>query len=262
VVKRAGSAFLAAPAARIPLAVLAVLMVAVAGCDAEPVRPAPVAGEITVYADASMTGAFTAIGRAFERRHPGTKVALTFRGSGALARQLVQGARADVFAAADAATMRQVTGAGEATTFARNQIVIAVPEGNPRVVSGPADLTRRGVRVALCVATEPCGAAARLAFAAAGASITPAAEVPDVTAALTALERGDVHAAFVYRTDARAAKSQVDAVEFPESAQAVGDDVIAVLKDAPNLATAQAFVAFVLSPEGTAILAGAGFKRP
>src|SRR5690606_3272678 len=70
--------------------------------------PSPVApdGELTVFAAASLTDAFTAIGATFEQAHPGTRVAFNFAGSQTLRTQLAQGARADLFAAADEPTMQ------------------------------------------------------------------------------------------------------------------------------------------------------------
>ena len=83
----------------------------------------------------------------------------------------------------------------------------------------------------------------------------------DDDAALTAA-LGEVDAALVYRTDARAAAGEIDAVEFPESAKAINDYPIVALKDARNTAGARAFIAYVLSPDGTRLLTGAGFQVP
>jgi molybdate transport system substrate-binding protein len=66
----------------------------------------------------------------------------------------------------------------------------------------------------------------------------------------------------VYRTDAKAAASDVDAVEFPESASAINDYPIVVLKNAPNKPGAQAFAAYVQSDKGKAVLSAAGFQAP
>jgi molybdate transport system substrate-binding protein len=225
-----------------------------------------VTGEVTVFAAASLTGAFTRLGEQFEAAHPGTTVTFNFAGSAALATQIGQGAPADVFASAAPANMRTVTDGGDAAgspaVFARNQLVIAVAEGNPKGIRGLADLGRAGVKVALCAEQVPCGAAARKALAASGTSLTPVTLEQDVKAALSKLTLGEVDAALVYRTDARAATGDVDAVEFPESGQAVNDYPIVVLEDAANPAAARAFVDLVLSAEGTAALTAAGFQTP
>lgn len=225
-----------------------------------------VQGTVTVLAAASLTGPFTAIGERFEAAHPGATVTFSFAGSSGLATQIVQGAPADVFAAAHPATMATVTDAGQAagdpTVFARNQLVIAVAEGNPDGISGLADLAADDLKVAQCAVQVPCGAAAERALDAAGVALTPVTLEQDVKAALAKLTLGEVDAALVYRTDAAAAADAVDGVEFPESAQAVNDYPIVALAEAPNPDGAAAFLAFVATPEARAILADAGFQPP
>jgi molybdate transport system substrate-binding protein len=256
--------------ARAALAALTVLVVVgcgggkPAGAD-QPAGARP-SGTVTVFAAASLTESFGAVGKQVEAANPGLTVAFNFAGSSRLANQINQGAPADVFAAASPATMQTVTdagnGAGEARTFARNELVIAVPKGNPRHVTGLADLTRPGTKVALCAEQVPCGAAARKALSAAGVDLTPVTLEQDVKAALSKLTLGEVDAALVYRTDAAVSSSTVDVVEFAGSKQAVNDYPIVVLADAPNPAAARAFVEYVLSARGRTVLAEAGFQVP
>jgi molybdate transport system substrate-binding protein len=255
----------------------AVLLVGVAGCGggndagsgAAPTgggSSAGVTGTVTVFAAASLTESFTQIGKDFEAANPGVKVTFNFAGSSALATQINQGAPADVFASAAPANMATVTDAGNGdgtpTTFARNQLVIAVPKGNPDGVAGLADLTKPDVKVALCAEQVPCGAAAKKALDASGAKLTPVTLEQDVKAALSKVTLGEVDAALVYRTDAKAAASEVDGVEFPESSGAVNDYPISLVKDAPNKPAAQAFLDWVLSGKGKTVLTQAGFQAP
>jgi molybdate transport system substrate-binding protein len=258
------------------LVALALGLTGLAGCgddttDAnnQPAAPssgaaAGVTGTINVFAAASLTESFTKIGQQFEADNPGSKVTFNYAGSSALATQINQGAPADVFASAAPANMKTVTDAGNAagdpTTFVKNQLVIAVPNGNPKGVQGLADLTRPGVKVALCAEQVPCGAAAKTALGAAGVKLTPVTLEQDVKAALSKVTLGEVDAALVYRTDARAAARDVDGIEFPESAGAINSYPIVVLKNAPNAAGAKAFVAYVLSDKGKAVLADSGFQ--
>jgi molybdate transport system substrate-binding protein len=225
-----------------------------------------VTGTVTVFAAASLTESFTRLGDAFEADHQGTEVVLGFAGSSALATQVNQGAPVDVFAAAAPANMATVTdagnGAGTPTTFARNQLVIAVPEGNPDGVTGLADLADPATKVALCAEQVPCGAAAKRAAEAAGVALTPATLELDVRAALAKVRLGEVDAALVYRTDVMAASPEVDGIEFPESSAAVNDYPIVVLARAPNPAGGRAFLAYVLSEPGRTALIEAGFQVP
>ena len=103
--------------------------------------------------------------------------------------------------------------------------------------------------MALCAAQVPCGAAAKKARPSRSRPVTLE---QDVKAALAKVKLGEVDAALVYRTDAKAAAADVDGVEFPESAGAINDYPIAALKDAPNPAGAAAFVAYVQIRSGAA----------
>jgi molybdate transport system substrate-binding protein len=253
------------------LAALTLAAVALAGCgEATAQSPAAgstkISGTVTVLAAASLTESFTTIGKDFEAAHPGTTVVFSFAGSSQLAQQITSGAPADVFASASPATMKTVTDAGDAAgtpvTFVKNQLVIAVPKGNPKGLTSLAAIAEPGVKVALCATQVPCGAAAQKALTAAGVTLTPVTQEQDVKAALAKVKLGEVDAALVYRTDARAAASDVDGVEFPESAQAINDYPIAALKGAPNPAGAAAFVAYVQSPPAQQVLAKAGFQQP
>jgi len=240
---------------------VASLSLLLAGCVATP----QASTTVTVFAASSLTDVFGEIAEEFEAANPGTTVVFNFAASSALATQINEGAPADVFAAASPATMKTVSDAGnvdgEPVVFVRNQLVIAVEKGNPRNIKGLADLTAPGVSVALCAEQVPCGAAAKTAISSANLTITPVSFEENVRAALSKVSLGEVDAALVYRTDA-AVDDSVDAVEFPESANAINDYPIAVLKDAPNKPAAQAFVAFVRSSAGAATLTEYGFQQP
>jgi molybdate transport system substrate-binding protein len=249
---------------------LSAALLGTAGCGggedtASPgLSPGAPTGTVTVLAAASLTETFTTIGKDFEAVHPGTTVTFSFAGSAQLATQITSGAPADVFAAASPATMKTVVDAGDVAgtpqVFGRNQLVIAVAKGNPKAVGGLADLTKPGLKVALCAEQVPCGAAAEKALA--GTELTPVTLEQDVKAALSKVRLGEVDAALVYRTDAKAAVTDVDGVEFPESASAINDYPIAVLTTAPNSRVAEAFVAYVLSQKAGVVLTDAGFQKP
>ncbi|MCC3764020.1 molybdate ABC transporter substrate-binding protein [Glycomyces sp. TRM65418] len=222
---------------------------------------------LTVFAAASLTNAFNALADQFEAEHeaerPGVGIVLNFGGSSALAAQITEGAPGDVFAAADEATMAAAVDAGAADdpeVFALNQLVIAVPEGNPDGVTGLQDLAGRSV--AACAEAVPCGSAAQTAIAASGTPIAPSTYEPDVKATLAKLALGEVDAALVYRTDVIAARDAVDAVEFPEAASARNAYPITVLHEAANPDLAAAFIAYVQSDAGQAVLETAGFQAP
>lgn len=225
-----------------------------------------VSGSLTVFAAASLKETFTELGKQFETAYPGTKVTFNFGGSDTLAASITSGAPADVFAAASPATMKTVTDAGDGqgtpVTFVRNQLEIATLPGNPQHIATLKDLTKSGLKVALCAKTVPCGSAAQKALTASSLKLTPVSYEQDVKSALTKVELKEVDAAVVYQTDVNAAGGKVDGVQFPESAKAVNAYPILALKDAPNATAAQAFIALVKSAEGQKVLTAAGFLNP
>lgn len=251
------------------LALGAVLVLAGCGGTASGAAPTSsgggLSGELTVFAAASLTDVFTALGDQLERANPQLDVQFDFAGSSALATQLVQGAPADVFASANAQQMDVVRGAGlagPATVVAANVLEIAVPAGNPGKVTGLADFADPDRTLAVCAADVPCGAAARAAFADAGVTARPDTDEEDVKAALTKVQLGEVDAALVYATDVRAAGPAVQGIAFPEADREVNDYPVSVLSAAPHPAAARAFVDLVTSPAGRQALAAAGFRTP
>lgn len=183
-----------------------------------------------------------------------------YDGSSTLVTQILEGAPADVFASADEANMDK---AGDAAVdpelFASNTLVIAVPAGNPKGIADLTDLA--DVTTVLCAAEVPCGAASAKLLDAAGVTIEAASLEQNVTAVLTKVETGEADAGLVYATDV-IGRDDVEGV-VPENADDVVNHYpIAALADAPNPDAAQAFVAFVLSDAGQAILAEFGFGKP
>ncbi|MFF5257696.1 molybdate ABC transporter substrate-binding protein [Actinomadura viridis] len=239
-----------------------------AGCgDAGKAPSGEGARTLSVFAAASLTEPFTALAGTFESAHPGVKVRFNFAGSSTLARQITQGAPADVFAAASPATMKPVVDAGRVpggrtAVFARNRLVIAVPKDDPARVRSLGDLARPGLKVVLCARQVPCGDAAVKSLDAAGVRVRPVSQEQDVKAVLTKVRMGEADAGLVYRSDARTAAGQVRGVEFPEAAKAINDYPIAALSEAPQPGLAADFVRLVQSGQGRAALTRAGFEAP
>lgn len=223
-------------------------------------------GDVRVSAAASLTDAFAEISSAFAAAHPGVHVVLNLAGSSSLRTQILDGAPVDVFASANPANMDQVVEAGEVSgrshVFAHNRLEIAVPVGNPAGVRGLGDFADGALRLGLCAASVPCGDFARRALDKAGVTASLDTNEPDVRALLTKVELGELDAGIVYTTDVTAARGAVEGVAIPEAANVVAAYPIAVLSSAPHPAAARAFVDFVLSAEGRAILARYGFGSP
>ncbi|MEP6464322.1 MAG: molybdate ABC transporter substrate-binding protein [Frankiaceae bacterium] len=224
-----------------------------------------VSGTVTVLAAASLKEAFTTLAAQFRAARPGTTVKLSFGASSALAQQIVSGAPVDVFASASPKNLQQVVTAGGASTsstFAKNVMEIAVPPANPGKVTGVADLSKRGVEVALCQPQVPCGATAATVFTNAKVTVKPVTLEADVKSTLTKVQTGEVDAGVVYVTDVRAAGARVKGIPIPTGVNASTEYPIAALSKAPNAAGAQAFVDYVLSPAGQQVLTADGFQKP
>jgi molybdate transport system substrate-binding protein len=218
---------------------------------------------LTVLAATSLTETFTGLEQRFEADNPGVDVRLNFAGSSDLAQQIVNGAPADVFAAASDATMKTVTDAGlttaPPTVFATNVLQIATAPGNPKGIATFADLAKPDLKVVVCAPQVPCGAAAEKIEKATGVTLSPVSEEADVKSTLGKVTSGDADAGLVYVTDVSATEGQVQGVSFPEANQATTNYPIAVLKNAPQAELAQQFEDLVTGETGKKELLAAGF---
>lgn len=250
----------------------ALLGAACSGADDEPAA-GELSGPLAVSAAASLTDVFETIVDDFVAANPGADITVNVGSSGALSTQIREGAPADVAAFADTAPMDVLEQAGllagPATVFARNRLVVVTQPGNPAGIESLDELAGVGV-VSLCVETAPCGSLADRLLADAGVHV-PTASInrgTDARSTLRAVLEGDAVAGIVYVTDAAAAGDRVDTVlsaegmQLPEAAAPSTDYPIAVVAGTPRRALAEAFVAYVLSEQGRAVLADAGFELP
>lgn len=222
-------------------------------------------GDITVFAAASLTDAFTELGTAFESANQDVTIEFNFGASSALREQILAGAPADVFASANPSNMDQVVEAGAAANpenFVTNQLEIAVPAGNGAGVTGLADFANADLLIGLCAEGVPCGEFGREALA--NAEVTPSIDTnePDVRSLLTKVEAGDLDAGIVYVTDVLAAGDAVERIDIPADENVIATYPIAALTDSANAEVADAFVEFVLSGEGQQVLDSYGFDAP
>lgn len=229
------------------------------------------AQELTVSAAASLSGAFRAIGEAFEKARPGRKIHFNFAASGALLAQIQQGAPVDVLASADADTMdRAERGrllvAGSRVNFASNALVLIVPQGARHVPQDVRDLLQPVYqRVATGTpASVPVGRYTMDALQPGGlaAALQPKWVFGEnVRQVLNYVVRGEVDAGFVYRTDAIAERDKVRValtVPIPTPVRYP----IAAIASSRQPALAREFMAFVQSAQGQALLAPFGFGKP
>ncbi len=223
-------------------------------------------GAITVFAAASLTEAFTRIGKDFEAANPEATVMFNFAASSALAAQIAQGAPADVFASADDATLNRLIDAGGTSgapvTFARNTLAVIVGRGNPAHIASINDLTDPELIVVLCGPQVPIGAYSVQVFEKAGITVTPRSLEADVKSVVTKVAAGEADAGIVYATDVRAAGEQAQGVAIPAALNVEASYPMTVTRDAPNAAAANLFVRYVMSDAGRATLVSFGFAGP
>jgi molybdate transport system substrate-binding protein len=233
-------------------------------------------GNLTVLAAASLTDAFNQEGQAFQQANPKVTVKFSYGASSALEAQLAQGAPADLFASADQTNMDKASQAGvidgASQVFAKNKVVVIVPKNNPANIQTIADLAKPGVKLVLTDPAVPIGAYARTALKnlaqepGYGSDFSDKvlannkSDAADVRTAVASVQTGQADATLCYATDVTpSAQKDVAALPIPDKDNVIATYPIATVKGAGNKAAAQAFIAFVRSAAGQAILKGQGF---
>ena len=218
--------------------------------------------EIKVFAAASLTAAFTELGRRYTAAQ-GTKVTFNFAGSQALATQIGQGAPADVFASADLDNMAKVKDlVATPQSFASNRLAIVVEQGNPRGIRTLDDLAGGDVKVVLAAGEVPAGRYAKQVLDRAGVKVTPVSQEDNVKAVVAKVSLGEADAGIVYVTDVAAGGARVEGVDIPREQNVVATYPIATVKAGKAQDAAQAFMDLVLSGQGQEVLHRYGFLPP
>lgn len=232
------------------------------------------AENVTVFAAASLTDAFTELGRLFDAR-TGHKTTFQFAGSQVLRTQLEQGARADVYASASAAQYAPLVApnlAEPGRTFARNRLVIVAPKGSAKVRT-LRDLASGGVKIVFAAPNVPVGSYTRQVLDALGKDRAYGPDFPrrvlanavseetNVRQVALKVQLGEADAAFVYTTDVTPTlRPLVRQIGVPTRFNPPIEYPIGATRGASN--AGRQFVAFVLSPEGQRVLRKWGFLAP
>lgn len=237
---------------------------------------APIARTLTVFAAASLTAAFGDIGKAFQAANPGVTVKFSFAGSSTLLAQIQQGAPADVFASADHKNMdplvtQNLVASGGDQDFATNLLQVILPPTNPGNVQTLQDLAKPGLKIDLEDPSVPAGNYTRQILT--NMSKDPiygtdfstkvlanvVSNETDVKQVVSKVNLGEADAGIVYVTDALAAPS-LKTISIPANYNVIAHYPIAALEKAPNPDLAAAFVAYVLSADGQAVMKKWGFS--
>ena len=218
---------------------------------------------ITVSAAASLSKAYTELGKQFEKVNPSIKVRFNFASTSSLVSQIQSGAPSDVFAAADLSSFDKLLARNlvkSPKVFARNSMQLVVKSSNPLGISSITDLAKASV-VSLCAKTVPCGVYATTILSRYGVTLSESkiTRGVDATATLNAVSTGDADAAIVYATDALSAKKSVSVITIPASKNVKAMYGIGTVRGSKNSKQAETFVQFVLSPAGQKVLTSFGF---
>lgn len=252
--------------------VLAVFLTFVlSACSGETTDSGP--RTLTVYAAASLTEAFTEMGKAFEDSHLGVSVAFNFGGSQNLRTQIEQGAPADVFASAnrkemDALVAGNFIDARAPRIFLSNQLVVILPKENPAGITSLEDLGKPGLKIVLAAEEVPAGRYAREILG--KLNVTFGAEYKEkvlsnvvsnednIRQAVTKVQLGEADASIVYVSDA-VAVAEIQKIEILAEMNVIAEYPIGPLAASTNSDLANEFIEYVLSREGQATLKKWGF---
>jgi molybdate transport system substrate-binding protein len=245
------------------------LLVFAAASAGGPAR-AQTAPTLRVLAAASLTEVVGALGRDYAR----ARIVPSFGGSSELARQIADGAPADVFLSASPEWTEFVAEAGALdgapVVFARNALVCVAPNGSALAARRPADprallaAFAAGDRAAIADEGVPAGEYARAALGRLGLLDAYRARLvgqKDVRAVLHTVERGELEAGFVYATDARVAAVATLFAFDPATHPPIVYHA-AALRGAASPDEARRCVAWLREPAARGVLAGAGFAPP
>jgi molybdate transport system substrate-binding protein len=235
--------------------------------------------DLVVFAAASLTDAFDGLAEAYMAQNPGVNVVRNYASSSQLATQLIEGAQADVYASANENQMGNVIAEGlinsPTVIFATNKLTVVVPADNPAGIDSVAGLAQPSLQLVLALPGVPARDYANQILE--SMSEDPAfgldfidavfanlvSEEDSVRQVSAKIALGEADAGIVYTSDVTPdIADQVLMIPIPDEYNVTATYPIGILDDAPNPEQARAFIDFVLSEEGQAILAEWGFQPP
>ena len=233
---------------------------------------------LTVFAASSLTNAFNDIKTAYHTAHPNVTITYNYNGSQALEQQMANGAPDDIFASADLTNMQNASNAklvGSSQVFAKSKLAVIVPSSNPARIQSLKDLANSGVKIDVGASSVPVGKYTlqvldNLGQASAygidyenSVKLNFVSQEENDAAIVQKVQLGTVDAGFVYVTDVTPAdENQVTSITIPDQYNVIAQYPIAVTKSSTHASAAQAFVQYILSSQGQAILNKYHFLAP
>ena len=254
------------------LSLALVLLPLGAGCAKQQAKEAPETS-LVIFAAASLRDAFGELGKGFEREHPGVALSFNFAGTQELRTQIEHGAPADVFASADQRHMTELEKAHRvagARVFARNEPVLIVARESSAFVRDFSDLPKVD-RIVVGAPEVPIGrytlqildraSAKRDSGFRGRVEAKIVSRELNVKQVFAKVNLGEAQAGIVYRTDVQG-NDRPSLVTIPPEWNVVAEYPIAPVASCAHPQLARAWVDYVLSPSGQALLRKAGFLAP
>ena len=222
------------------------------------------AGDVNLSVAASLKEVINELTDSFAKKHPGVKFVKNYGASGALVKQIENGAPSDVFISANLEWMdylknKKLADVANIGTFTYNSLVFA---GTPGKASSMQDLIKLE-RIAIgSPKSVPAGEYATEAFKNAGIEKQLEKKLvmaKDVRECLMYAERGEVDGAFVYRTDALQAKQAKILFTVPQELYPRVTYPMALTVAGAKNKDAGAFFAYLHSEDAKSVLTKYGF---
>ena len=259
------------------LCLLLLSILLLAGCaPASNSEPVAKPQTLNVFAAASLTDAFTEIGKNFEAANPGVTVTFNFAGSQALRTQIEEGAPVDIFASANKTEMdtlvtEKLVSHGTPQVFLSNKLVVILPANNPAGLTKLENLADAGIKLVVAAEEVPVGKYARQALDQMNGQFgtdfkdrvfaNVVSNEDNVKQVVAKVQLGEADAGIVYTSDAVAAP-ELKTIEIPAELNVIAQYPIAILTKAAHADVGSAFVEYVLSSDGQSILQKWGFAPP
>ncbi|WP_348620254.1 molybdate ABC transporter substrate-binding protein [Paenibacillus polymyxa] len=228
--------------------------------------------ELTISAAASLTDALKEIQHSYESTHTGIKLNFNFGGSGALEKQIEQGAPSDLFLSASTKNMnslvnQQLINTKKQKTWLTNELVAVIPADGTMNIASVTDLTKKEVKkVAIGIPESvPAGNYAQEALTKAKLWDTlqsKLVQAKDVRQVLQYVETGNADVGFVYKTDALTSQKAKIAFEVNPKTYSPVEYPIGIVKATKHIQEAEDFYAYLQSQESLNIMDKYGFTIP
>ncbi|AZK46366.1 molybdate ABC transporter substrate-binding protein [Paenibacillus lentus] len=235
------------------------------GCSAAPQEQV----ELTISAAASLTDAMKEIQDSYEAQHPAVKLTFNFGGSGALQKQIEQGAPVDIFLSAAAKNMNALLeqgmiDAGQHRSLLTNKLVVIIPNENFAEIKGLQDLSDKRIKmVALGIPESvPAGSYAKEALMSTQLwdnLQSKVVQAKDVRQVLQYVETGNADAGFVYQSDALTSKAVKVAFSVDPAIYTPVEYPIGVIKSTKHSKEAAELYNYLQSKEALDIWVKYGF---